>query len=492
MSINTKISASDSFVKELEIAFKENIPTTSLYKKLNESSKEEELILFISFDLVNSTEYKSRNYTSWFSVLIEITERIKALVLQNIEKSQLWRSIGDEIIFIVNITSEEQLKKAVQSAFFILNEVIKEIKNGSILSNAGFGEEEVSVFRSQNVLSLKSTAWIASVHRTSNYKNNNTGVQNLMYIYNNGNDEGLPTYEFQGNDIDTGFRISKYTRNRRLTLSIELAYLLSKDQLIDSKINIITYTKLKGIWDNKMYPVIWYHDYECVGCKLDESFNYDEYYIDDITREYIDNKYCGILLGDNITTFKKLWKIICDNNMFKKVEGLEESLKKLKDSKMLIEGKKLLEVHCVALCVDFNKEEILFFKRKDDTTLYKGKWDFGCCEIKSGQSFKENLEKDYKNKFGISINVLDPIKEYSFIDNNKKTIPGIRFIAKVIDRNNIYINSDEYEKGSIKWIKIDEFEQCKEEEQEDFINYKEFLEVIKSIKKYLEVEKSNE
>ena len=32
----------------------------------------EELILFVSFDLVNSSSYKTRNYTSWFPILITI------------------------------------------------------------------------------------------------------------------------------------------------------------------------------------------------------------------------------------------------------------------------------------------------------------------------------------------------------------------------------------------------------------------------------------
>lgn len=450
----------------------------------SKETNKEELILFVSFDLVNSSDYKTRNYTSWFPILITITEKIKDHMINKVPKSQLWRTIGDEAVFIVNIATIEQLEKSIESVFEILNTIVEEIKNGKILDN-NFKEDDKNMFVAQNVLSLKAAAWIAPVYKTKDLRVETSNIHNLMYIYNHNGDEGFPTYEFQGNDIDTGFRISKNTRQRRLTLSLELAYLLSKNQFIDNKIHIVTYRKLKGIWDGKMYPIIWYHDHKLSNSKLEDSFFYDEYYNDDITKSFIDNEFNKMIFENNMTSFQKLNKIVEDKNIKSKIDIINNILESCTDSKKLLEGNKLLEVHCVAVCVNLDRKEILMFKRAENTHLFKDKWDFGCCEMQNGQSFKCNIEKDYKKKFNIEIAVKDPIKEYNFLNENKKTIPGIRFIAEIIDDSNIKFDTDEY--IDKKYIPIDTFKNSDEQSQSEYIDYNEFLEVFKRIEIFMNV-----
>ncbi|MGG7144371.1 hypothetical protein ACQPVP_13015 [Clostridium nigeriense] len=450
----------------------------------SKSNYTEELILFVSFDLVNSSSYKTRNYTSWFPILITITEKIKESMIKKIDKSQLWRTIGDEAVFIVNIANIEQLENSIKSVFEILNNIVNEIKNGEIL-DGNFNEEEKEMFVAQNVLSLKAAAWIAPVHKTKDLKIQTNKIHNLMYIYNHNGDEGLPTYEFQGNDIDTGFRIAKNTIQRRLTLSLELAYLLSKNQFIDNKIHIVAYRKLKGIWDGKMYPIIWYHDHEYTNCKLEDSFFYDEYYNDDITKEFIDKEFDKMIFEDNMTSFQKINKIVKDKNIKSKIDIINKILNQSTDSKKLLEGNKLLEVHCVAVCVNLSRKEVLMFKRSKDTDLFQEKWDFGCCEMQNGQSFKSNIEKDYKKKFNINIKVGDPIKEYNFLNENKKNVPGIRFIAEIIDDSNIKFDTDEY--IDKKYISLDEFRRLNDQEQDKYISYSEFLDVFESVEKKINV-----
>lgn len=456
--------------------------SSDIVKSMKGSMEEEDLILFLSFDLVNSSSYKTKNYTNWFPVLIEIIGKINSYVIKKIDNSQLWRTIGDEAVFIVNITSIEQLQSSIQYGFEILNAVIKEIKDGTILKDI-FNQKDIDIFIAQNTLSLKSTAWIATVHNTSDFKKDTTQSHNLMYMYNyNGY---MPTYEFQGNDIDVGFRISKYnSRDRRLALSLELAYLLSENQNIDTKINIVTYKELKGIWDEKLYPVIWYHDEDYTRCKLQDSFFYDEYYIDDICKEYIDKKFGQIQLGNKNTTFQKLNKIVIDKNMIKKLNSIKELLSKKTKAKKLIEGSKMLEVHCVAVCIDFDTREIFMVKRSDENSIFPGLWEFGCSEIQSGQSFSSNLEKDYKNNFGIDIKVLDPIKEYSFENKDKKIIPGVRFIAKIIDKSQLKVQNKYCDK---KFITFDDFRKTEDDDKKTYIDYEEFLHVIEACGEYLDI-----
>ena len=67
--------------------------------------------------------------------------------------------------------------------------------------------------------------------------------------------EGYGLIEFLGNDIDAGFRIKKETENRRMVISFELAYILAKDTDYLKNIHIITYKTLRGIWQNRLYPI---------------------------------------------------------------------------------------------------------------------------------------------------------------------------------------------------------------------------------------------
>lgn len=58
------------------------------------------------------------------------------------------------------------------------------------------------------------------------------------------------------------------------------------------RLNIITYKKLKGIWKDKFYPIIWYHDqnaYPKGELKFEDSFSFDAYEENELVREYFDN-----------------------------------------------------------------------------------------------------------------------------------------------------------------------------------------------------------
>lgn len=489
-AINQKVDIKKKTSEKLRDSLKRIKDSQELKKihdDINKYTEKEELILFISFDLVNSSSYKTRNYSKWFPVIIKITEYLKKSIKEDIKNAQLWRTIGDEAVFIVKIKNIEQLQDNIQSVFKILNKSIEEIKNGNILGEKVTNEEK-NIFIAQNTLSLKSTAWLAPVKKTKYTSEDISGNDhNLMYLYNHTGEDGFPIFEFQGNDIDTGFRLTKQTRERRLTLSVELAYLLTKNQLIDSKINIVSYKSLKGIWNGKIYPIIWYHDDKIAGYKLEDSFFYDEYYKDDITKEYIDKEYRKINFTENSTSFQKLRKIITDINILWKINDIELLLDSAEDDKsddMIIKGNKMLEVHCVAIVFNKEKNKVLMFKRSGDTCDFGGKWDFGCCEVRNGQSFKENLEKDYQKKYGINIEVLDPIKEYYFENSEKKVIPGIRFIAKLKDETNIKINDIEYE--DYKFINIDEFITLKDISTNEYIDYEEFKKAVEASKRYMD------
>lgn len=445
------------------------------FKNNNKSIEDysgEELILFVSFDLVNSTKFKSYNSFNWFNFMYAITENIRLRVQSIDENFQLWKSIGDELIFTIIVLDSKKLEELIQKIFIVLNDIHKAIKNGSIFyENNNFNDQSVYIenIQEQNLLSIKATAWIALISKN---KKNEIRKYNIQYEYLIAN--GTKIIDFLGNDIDIGFRISrKCTNPRRLALSLELAYFLSLNKSIQPKVHIITYIRLKGIWDNKLYPVIWYHDKDIAMCKINNSFFYDEAEEEELVKRYLEsiNKNENDLkyLHNNINA--KLSNIINDRNLILKIERIEQKIKKctLNASSKALKSNpsgELVEVYCVAVCIKDRK--IFLAKRSNNCIYYKGQWEFGCCRILPGLNFSETLKKGYKENFNLDISVKNPFKEYEFI-REKLKIAGIVYQAEIIDDSNIklsnnyddwmYINLDGFSKISRdRVIDFDEFE----------------------------------
>ena len=448
--------------------------------EINSVVNDENLTLFISFDIVNSSKFKE-SYSNWFNVIYLITEKIRKNVLSLDDNMQVWRSIGDEIVFIININSKEKIKTIIQDVFVKLNEVYNEIRNGSIFNSS---EIKINTFEKeslieQNMLSIKASAWIAlisnDIYDREKYK------YNIRYEYDTAGSTVLT--EFQGNDIDSGFRISKHNTNpRRLTLSLELAYILSKDKSYNPKLHIISYRKLKGIWGGKPYPVIWYHDEYIAQARLEDSFYYFEEEEQELVKEYkgkLNKVKCGELVLHD--AFFELEKIISDRNMKLKISKIEEKIKENnlpESSKPIDEGKNLiedlLELHCVAVCVN-NDNKVLMLKRSEKETSYPGKWEFGCSRMRKGLTFKQCLKEDYKFFANIDIEVGKPFRDYEFEKDNQ-IISGVRFMAKIINSENIKVDGIKY--CEYKFVNLEEFDKGIVSPVIDIEDFREIIQII--------------
>ena len=71
-----------------------------------EREERDEVILFFSFDVVNSSMYKEINYYGWSKVLDQLFKEVQKRVINGIDNVELWRVLGDEIIFLVRINDE--------------------------------------------------------------------------------------------------------------------------------------------------------------------------------------------------------------------------------------------------------------------------------------------------------------------------------------------------------------------------------------------------
>lgn len=452
------------------------------------------IVMFVSFDIVNSSLYKSSNYSGWFKIIYSLLNHVYNTIVKDIKDIKLWRTIGDELVFVVNIYEIEELKTYTQIVYQTLNDINRYIRNGYLFSDSNEGLDELI---ENNVLELKATSWIARVSEVNESEDLNKNITgNICYYYDNrinivSSGEKREKYrEYQGKDIDLGFRIaSQNTIARKLSISVELAYILAENENVNQKLHIVGYNKLKGVWNNRPYPIIWYHDIYISGCRLEDSFVYDEDEENIVVSNYFQRKKSE-KIRDCISSDCKteLDKIVRDRNLTNKITKIKESIKKSKkprlESKIELKADINLEVHCVAVCVNKELGKVLMFKRaSEDELRFKSKWDFGCAKVVRGWSFKEALKKEYKSFSNIDINVEEPFRDYEFEDKDTGVlIPGIRYKATIEKCEEITLNRDKY--IEYKWVDLDTIKKMEEENTESpFIDYKDFKEIIEIVLK---------
>ena len=207
-----------------------------------------------------------------------------------------------------------------------------------------------------------------------------------------------------------------------MVLSYELAYLISQKTESLSYLHIITYRKLKGIWKDKLYPIIWYHDPKSYlkfyqkEIQLEESFSFDACEESDLIREYYDNrefdKKGRVIRDEKMYTepYYALNKILQDRGLSKKVERLQRIIKDAIHDQTKYINTELMQIHCVAVCFKRNDEKIkiLVAKRQETREKHKGQWEFGCAKAEINKSIAQKLREEYKQDFNIDINpVLD-------------------------------------------------------------------------------------
>lgn len=418
----------------------------------------------------------------------------------------MWRILGDEQIFIYKVTSMELLKEYVDKIFRILISIISELKTGKFFDT----EDNSQLMKLQNILSIKATAWIAIVNDIGNINEDLIEVnegENIFEKYKS--QAGYEIYEFLGNDIDTGFRISKKTQDGRLVLSYELAYLISQTTELSSYLHIITYTKLKGIWKGKLYPIVWYHNPKAYmdiykqELKFEDSFTFDACDENTLVKEYFDNrndeKRSQVIWDTRMYTdaYYALQKILHDRNLTKKLERLEKIIKETSYLKKRYIDTELMQIHCVAVCYKIENEKIriLVAQRRPDREQFSNKWEFGCAKAVINKSITERIKEEYKNDFGIDIDpILDkdremkepiPIALYHVEKEDEKEDKGIITIAKIKNDFEVDMFKESDKHSQLNWIEEEKVDQLDEKYNNAVPDFKATIKkAIEYIKEY--------
>lgn len=217
------------------------------------------VLLYLSADLVGSTAYKNNpnGAREWLRTFIDFYRDFDVYFVQQLDRQdnlskfsrstkpkrpELWKSLGDEILFIVEIKNHYEAQYYVHCFRSAVSEYSSDIARNSPLR-------------------LKGTAWIAGfpVGNAQIFeKNNPQSSENSP--------AGRKISDFIGPHIDIGFRISKYSNNFKFVISIELTLLLIQNPSDAFSFFIEPPQVLKGVLNHKPYPLIWL---KCADAKLD-------------------------------------------------------------------------------------------------------------------------------------------------------------------------------------------------------------------------------
>lgn len=241
------------------------------------------LRLFISADIVGSTALKqasaktsekAQQRISWLSKIqgfyleaVSAFEEQCSLHCESAENREkfgpqpvLWKTIGDEVLFVKEIKSHQQMVAALQCWMKAVPRIRLFIQKNSAR------------------LDVKCTAWLAGFPLQNSEVALSTGIVDvasvdgdwfveggriLNKLYENGDSLREAKIDYIGPSIDIGFRLAQFSSSRKFILSVDVAYILSlanaKDSIRDPVFDVFYDGSevLKGVLDGVKYPIFW-------------------------------------------------------------------------------------------------------------------------------------------------------------------------------------------------------------------------------------------
>ena len=217
------------------------------------------LCVFFSVDLEGATAYKvetraqkgNEDWCAAFETFYEdfpeqflgeymsFDQSKATLGISDSVKPCLWKLVGDEILLYAPLRDSRQILEHIRS-----------FGQAIVLYNKRLRDEHKTV-------QCKGTAWIGGFP-----------VNNRIVI-----PQDL-TVDFVGSSINCGFRLTKFSSPRRLTVSLDLLWMFMEslqctaaNQYDGIKFKYHGDHELKGVFSGKRYPVFWYdlsREGECV------------------------------------------------------------------------------------------------------------------------------------------------------------------------------------------------------------------------------------
>jgi len=198
--------------------------------------------LFLSVDMVGSTEFKARftgqGAEGWLDIFQTFFTSFPLMVAGQIgiefleddvtPAIDVWKVMGDEVVFVTQPSSPEELTSIL----------IALLRTMQLYEDRHF---------QQLPLRLKGTAWLAD------FEGHNIEIE--IPELSSGTGAHL---DFIGPDIDLGFRISKFARPGSMVISLDvLEIVLGARNAARAALYVMGKEPLKGVMFGRPYPIVW-------------------------------------------------------------------------------------------------------------------------------------------------------------------------------------------------------------------------------------------
>ena len=285
MSENQNKKSWEGFLENTKSGVEKGLYQFEEVSVARDDSKENEIFLFVNFDICNFTKYK-REHASWFRLLRKFIN----VCLNKVSNYPLefWKFNGDSITYKLKIQSVHEICSYIKSTLYLLTKI----------------QDEIGVDEIKKVY-VKAGIWICEFPQQYSMYMNNTRIETAML-----------GREFVGENVDEGFRLCACSKADILVVDPKIVYLINLYdevvkaddlkpkchvdkkvlEIVQAKINNLAlanpdklakfkttiddvnknlyfaeFQKCKGVWDDRDYPIFWYVE------KIEnKNFVYDE------------------------------------------------------------------------------------------------------------------------------------------------------------------------------------------------------------------------
>jgi hypothetical protein len=120
-----------------------------------------------------------------------------------------------------------------------------------------------------------------------------------------------------------------------------------------------------------------------------------------------------------------------------------------------IPSDRFAEVHCAAVCFAPDGR-VLAAKRPVTKRRFPNCFEFGCGQLRLGESFGDCLRRAYKDDFGVELAMshpLAPVGTFEIQDTDEnRIIPGLIFLAEIRDPSVVEANFSREKHSEIIWL----------------------------------------
>lgn len=370
-------------IDERKIIIEKNRP----YSNETSASNSKELMLFLSFDITDSTRIKVQYPKKWSKI-------VNILTSNSFPYMHYWKFNGDEMLY----------KRKVDSLEFICDLIKKSYSHLKTLQN--------SMKKEIPEISIKATIWLALTE---------TDVDNYEFNFTFFCGDEV---DFVGKSMDEGFRLTKCSSMQKIAIDPKIVYILldtyehialkkerdentpffaSKNGVnldgfiselngIIEKIHLVGYAKGKGVWNENPVPIYWY--YENIP---KDDIQYNEH----LNGEHLwPKKSSNEIIPIKEREYNNIHQIFQQMGITKEITAIYQLLNIKGEIKMSAEGR--ANLYYMVACVNPKTGNVLIAKRAPDRKHLKNVWDFGNVKHQNIH-MEETIVKEYKNMFGIDI-----------------------------------------------------------------------------------------